>query len=481
VVDRGDQQYEIHVNNTGYMTVANVSPGYLAGHPDLAREYQNSSYDSPFRFVVQRSRVLIVGAGAGNDAAAALRNGAGQVDAVEIDPVIYSLGKRLHPEQPYSSPQVHVILSDARAFLRKASQPYDVIVFGLLDSHTQFSGYSNMRIDNYVYTDEAFREAKRLLKPSGVLIVKFEVRAPWTWMGERFYSMFDHLFGRPPIVFYAPQIEGLLSATVFLGSNDPDLWNRAAQPELARMVSANPPPFPLELDRVPPPTTDDWPYVYHRGRTIPRAYLTVSLILLIMAVLLTRRTLEPAKPSTWKFFFLGAGFLLLETQLISRLALYFGATWWVNCVALSALLLVLVLANLWVHRRGVHRLGPLYAALLACLMGIYLFPWQQLLFGTRTVGILLAGAYCLPVFFAGVIFTESFRRCEGKSSSFGSNIVGAVAGGLAQNVSFIVGLKALLLLAALFYSLSGICGLLERRKLAGSAARYAATAPIPEP
>jgi hypothetical protein len=243
----------------------------------------------------------------------------------------------------------------------------------------------------------------------------------------------------------------------------------------------NPPPFPLELNRVPPPTTDDWPYVYHRSRTIPLTYLTVSLILLITAVVLTRKRLEPAKPSTWNFFFLGAGFLLLETQLISRLALYFGSTWWVNCVALSALLLVLVLANLWVQRGEVHRLGPLYAALLACLLGIYLFPWQRLPFGTHAVGILLAAAYCLPVFFAGVIFTESFRRCKEKSSSFGSNIVGAVAGGLTQNVSFIVGLKALLLLAALFYSFSGICGVLERRKLEGSEAADGAVVPIPEP
>jgi hypothetical protein len=60
--------------------------------------------------------------------------------------------------------------------------------------------------------------------------------------------------------------------------------------------------------------------------------------------------------------------------------------------------------------------------------------------------------------FAGIIFTESFRRCEDKSGSFGSNIVGAVAGGLAQNVSFLIGLKALLLLAVMFYLLAALCG-----------------------
>ncbi|MBI3669206.1 MAG: hypothetical protein HY237_05445 [Acidobacteria bacterium] len=447
----GEQEYKIQVNNTFYMTLVSLSPEFLSRHADLAPEYQRSSYDAPFRFVERRDRVLIVGAGAGNDAAAALKNGAAQIDAVEIDPVIYALGKSLHPDHPYSSPRVHVILNDARAYLRQTTEKYDVIIFGMLDSHTQFSGYSNMRIDNYVYTEEAFREATNLLKPSGVLVVKFAVVEPWTWMGERFYAMLGHLFGKPPVVFYARP------ATVFLASNDPDFWRRAARPDLRMLVAENPPPYSPASDP-PQLTTDDWPYVYHRGHTIPRAYLAISLILLVMAVALTRRDLAPAKISTWNFFFLGAGFLLLETQLVSRLALYFGATWWVNCVALSAILLMLVLANFWVQWRKPDRLGPYYVALIASLIAIYVVPWQQLPFGPRSLGILLAAAYGLPVFFAGVIFTETFRRCEDKSRSFGSNIVGAVAGGLAQNASFVIGLKALLLLAAIFYLFAAVCG-----------------------
>jgi hypothetical protein len=87
-----------------------------------------------------------------------------------------------------------------------------------------------------------------------------------------------------------------------------------------------------------------------------------------------------------------------------------------------------------------------------------MIPWTELPFGSRAVGTLLAAAYGSPIFFAGIIFTESFRRCQDKSVSFGSNIVGAVAGGLAQNVSFVIGQKALLLLAAVFYLLAVVCG-----------------------
>ncbi len=465
VTNIGDHQYWIDVNNTGYMVIANTTRDFLARNPPIAQQYRaQSSYDAPFRFVDRCDRVLIVGAGAGNDVSAALRNGAARIDAVEIDPVILSLGEKLHPDQPYSSPKVHKVLTDARAYLRQTQQRYDVMLFGLLDSQTQFSGYSNVRVDNYVYTQEAFREARRLLRPGGVLILKFEVRHPWTWMGQRFYAMLARVFGRPPIVFYARQLGAMAPATVFITSDDPGLWSRASRPELAELIAAHPPQFPLDSSGAPPMTTDDWPYVYHQSRSIPSTYLTISVILLAMVVLSARRVLEPAQVSTWRFFFLGAGFLLLETQLISRLALYFGTTWLVNCVALTAILLVLLAANLYVARGRPSRFGRYYVLLVAFLIASYLFPWDRLPYGTRTVGILLSAAYAFPVFFAGVIFTETFRRCEQKSGAFGVNMIGAVVGGLTQNASFILGMKMLLPIAALFYVSASVCGLLASRQ-----------------
>jgi SAM-dependent methyltransferase len=490
LVGWGENRYTIYVNTTGYMSIANLTGPYLARHPEIARTYRTeSSYDAPYRFAQGVERVLIVGAGAGNDAAAALRNGAARVDAVEIDPVIYFLGKRFHPERPYQSSQVHVILNDARAYLRQTTEKYDFIEFGLLDSHTQFSDYSNMRIDNYVYTEEAFREARRLLKPQGILVVKFEVRSPWTWMGQRFYAMLAGIFNRPPLVFYLPWCGDLAPATVFITSGDDDLWARARQTGLASILAQHPPSFDLRPGGVPPLTTDDWPYIYQRARSIPRTILSVSLLLLIMAVFMVRGVLEPGRISTWHFFFLGAGFLLLETQMVSRLALYFGTTWMVNCVVLTAVLLMLVAANVYVERRrppsarqgtkpaSERRLGPYYALLLAGLLVNLYIPWHRLPYSAPAVGVMLSLAYAVPVFFAGVIFTESFRAAERKSGAFGANIVGAVAGGVAQNLSFIVGLKMLLVVAAVFYAAAAACDWLlpqQRRVEPGSAATSAA-------
>jgi hypothetical protein len=148
--------------------------------------------------------------------------------------------------------------------------------------------------------------------------------------------------------------------------------------------------------------------------------------------------------------------------MVSRLALYFGSTWVVNCVALTFILLVLVAANLVVDRLSSIRLLPMYALLVAALIAIYVVPWIQLPFGTRTVGTLLGCAFSVPLFFAGIIFTESFRRAKGAGNFLGSNILGAVAGGVAQNLSFVFGMKALLLVAALFYAVAGVLALFSR-------------------
>jgi hypothetical protein len=170
-----------------------------------------------------------------------------------------------------------------------------------------------------------------------------------------------------------------------------------------------------------------------------------------MALYLVGPFFTPKESSTWQFFLLGAGFLLMETQLVSRLALYFGTTWLVNCIALTGILTVLLLSNVYVEHRRPGKLGIYYALLCGTLIINYVIPWTQVPGSGTLVGILICFAYCVPFFFAGVIFTESFRRFAGRSSAFGANMLGAVAGGLAQNLSFIVGMKALLLIAAVIY------------------------------
>jgi predicted membrane-bound spermidine synthase len=99
-------------------------------------------YQLPYHFR-RPNHVLILGGGCGNDATVALSNGAKKIDVVEIDPVIINLGYTLHPHKPYLNSRVRTINDDARSFLRKTREKYDLIIMNALDSH-QLSGLSHM-------------------------------------------------------------------------------------------------------------------------------------------------------------------------------------------------------------------------------------------------------------------------------------------------------------------------------------------------
>ena len=81
-----------------------------------------------------------------------------------------------------------------------------------------------------------------------------------------------------------------------------------------------------------------------------------------------------------RMFFLGAGFMLVETKAVVHLALLFGSTWMVNSVVFFAVLVMILAANLFVLKFRPQRLRAYYAGLLATL-GLNLlvprtFSWE---------------------------------------------------------------------------------------------------------
>ncbi len=87
-----------------YQRVHDLSAGAQHAYPD--RRAVAAYYDLPYRLHPRAQRIAIVGAGTGNDVAAALRGGASRVDAIEIDPAILALGASYHPERPYRDRRV---------------------------------------------------------------------------------------------------------------------------------------------------------------------------------------------------------------------------------------------------------------------------------------------------------------------------------------------------------------------------------------
>src|SRR4029434_4598554 len=90
----------------------------------------------------------------------------------------------------------------------------------------------------------------------------------------------------------------------------------------------------------------------------------------------------------FQMFFLGAGFMLLETKGVVHMALLFGSTWVVNSVVFFAILVMILIANLFVMTIKPRNLWPYYGLLLVALLINALVPMNWFLSfapTTRTV------------------------------------------------------------------------------------------------
>jgi spermidine synthase len=457
------------------------------------------------------NRVLVIGAGSGNDIARVLAwcpNAT--IDAVEIDPVIQSLGKKDHPNRPYDDPRVTVHLNDGRNFLRTAApDTYDLVIYALVDSLVLHSGYSNLRLESYLFTEEAFRDVKRALKPTGTFVVYNFFRQGWL-VGRIRDEMRTAFDGSVPVVFTFPRrdvvnMDGLDHGfTLFFAGPAPTTDAlRAAFADRALKVPVGVGLTPetkgiglvpraeaagtgvatlayLYPSEVPPtddlrPATDDWPFLYVKTPAIPAhtwrgigVMLLLSLAVWWMASAYAGR-IAPTGPAAdvsgkdlglaARSFCLGAGFMLIETKAVVHMALLFGGTWTVNTIVFAAVLVMSLIGNLIAGMLKPRNLAPWYAVLFATLALNVAIPTDTFLGMDRAVQMVCAcGLAFAPVAVAGIIFAVTFGRARKPDTVFGANVAGALVGGLAENASMLLGFRLLGVVAAGFYVLSAFFG-----------------------
>jgi spermidine synthase len=397
-------------------------------------------YHRPYRALNRPIRkALVLGAGTGNDVAVLLDEGAAEVHAVEIDPVILRIGQSRHPAAPYSDPRVKVFNTDARAYLQHTDERYDVIVFGTLDSLTRLSAMSTVRLDNFVYTEDGLRQAASRLTDDGALVLFF--MASHGYIRRHLDLMLYRVFDRVPVQI--AEHRGLFNVTFMAGPG----FAHLPQPP-------PPPPALLELDA----PTDRWPFLYLERPRISTFYASTMALLLALALLLvagTRRLAgvgshRPSRSAVTMMLF-GAAFLLMETGLITTMNLVWGATWLSSAVVFGAFLSMVLLATLLTARRELPwpvTIGGLLVSLVAAAL---ISPSHLVGLSTplRLGGSLLYAG--LPVFFASVAFAREYRRQNNAADAFGWNVIGAVAGGLLEFLSMRFGLTAPGLMALTAY------------------------------
>jgi hypothetical protein len=160
------------------------------------------------------------------------------------------------------------------------------------------------------------------------------------------------------------------------------------------------------------------------------------------------------------FFFLGSGFMLVETKAITELGLHLGGTWLVIAAAIMLVLVMAYLANLIVTRTKLKLAGPAYFGLFASLLVGYGLATShgQWTFGPPLMQLALSClVLTIPLFFAGIIFSSLIGEARiNISTAFAYNLMGALFGGVMEYNSMYFGFAFLYLLALGFYSLAWV-------------------------
>jgi SAM-dependent methyltransferase len=461
-VQQRDAETIVEVNNIFHQSMAPVD------QKEYFYQWPYMAFGDTFK------NVLILGAGSGTDVAAALRHGVQHVDAVEIDPVILRLGRRWHPDRPYGDPRVSIINDDARHYLRTSTKKYDLVVFALIDSLTLQSSFSGVRLESYMFTEESFREVRNHLTSDGVLVIYNYFRE--RWLVDRLANTAAAAFGEDPYVHVheARAYLGILMA-------GPRLHLLPAPPVVPERVlafgqsHAASPARTLTRDPSIEPATDDWPFLYMRDRHLPRHYAAVIAMILAfsaIAVFATLRAQPGAAPGqaaggwSWQFFLLGAGFMLLETKVIIQFALLWGSTWVVASLAIASVLGMALAANFVVARREITRPVAVGAVLVGLLVLNYAIPIGRIGFESRAVeSLFYAVLEFSPILCAGLLFGSAIKRSTSVARDYGTNLLGAMVGGVAEYASLVTGFRMLLVIIAACY----IGAVLARRAEAGRA------------
>jgi SAM-dependent methyltransferase len=443
----GGAGWEILVNGSLHQMAL---PLYSDDSTDPYVRRVRPGYVLPYRLLGRPpGRVLVLGAGTGNDVAVALAMGAEHVDAVEIDPVILRYGRELHPSRPYDSPRVRVVNTDARAFLNATAERYDTVVLGTLDSMTHLSALSGVRLDNFVYTRDGFRAIGRHLADQGALIVYSMVGT--AYIGERLRGLAAVACQEAPIV--ERRLYLLFNAIYMCGPGFSHITGEERRADLKRVLRT----FDTGIEL----PTDDWPYFYLARRGISPFYWGLALAFGLVAIggvavasPQMRRALGGRAPFDWPMFWLGAGFLLIETRAATEMNLVWSATWLTSAVVFASILATVLAATLLAAARPV---GYEWASVgvATALLATYATPTAALLGTDPSVRLLLSAAFVgIPAFFASLCFVALFRQRPDAGIAFGWNLLGAVTGGLLELGAMVLGFKALHLVALGAYGLA---------------------------
>ena len=131
--------------------------------------------------LLEAPEVLILGAGGGMDVLMAHYHRAKRIDAVEMNPQVVDLVRRVYADfagHIYQKDKANIHLAEARGFVNKGGKRYDLIQVSLLDSFSASLSGTGALTPSYLYTVEAFKDYFNRLKPDGLLAITRWIKVP---------------------------------------------------------------------------------------------------------------------------------------------------------------------------------------------------------------------------------------------------------------------------------------------------------------
>jgi len=340
-------------------------------------------------------------------------------------------------------------VTDGRAFLERTGDKYDLILFALPDSLALVTGASQIRLESFLFTEQALTDAREHLTDDGLFAMYNYYREDW--LIDRLAGTAATAFDHTPCVDKVGGGQAVVSAALNEANQScGETWTPAGA--------------------VIAPATDDRPFLYYQGGSIPAIYLWTLAGILLISLIAVRALGGPfrAMRPYADLFFMGAAFLLLETKNVVQFALLFGTTWVVNAAVFAGVLLSVLAAIETARRVRLPRPVLLYVGLLAALVLAFVIPPAALL-SLPVVPRFLAGVALAfaPIYLANLVFAQRFARTGSTTVAFGANLLGAMLGGTLEYLALISGYRSLLVVVALLYGLAFLTG---RKHLAAAAA-----------
>ena len=422
----------------------------------------------------------IIGPGGGVDVLRAVANGSPSVTGIEINPIIantimrgryqaYSFGL-------YKLPQVRLVVSDGRSFIRSAQEQYDVIEMTLVDTWASTAAGAFALSEGYLYTTEAFEQYFSHLKQDGfVAVTRWEFKQPREALRLVSVAMdalrrmgAGDLWRNFVVVSNGPLDEDgravavLTKKTAFTDREERQVMAHvAANPSLSiiympskpgsgafqRLIaSADPAGFAASYPYDVTPVTDDAPFFFftlksgallksanffsHEARrsidwkvglgvVVLDAVLLISLgavlVLLILPLVLSRRSRSAGLGRLIYFVAIGLGYILVEISFVQRLVLFLGHPTYAITVVIFLLLASSGAGSLLSRRWAAGgRTIRMTLAAVAAALAVYTFALPRLLaaavgleFGIK---LLVSGAILIPLgFVMGIPFPTGLR------------------------------------------------------------------------